>query len=172
MVQVVLTRILISLIVIFIAGVSYAGFDDCVVDTDCYFQYVPAKTALDSRDATLTLSSTDDLDVFWFYSDDTAFTTVDESNQDDSCPPDASNTFCLTHFGNGAYQIGVDATIITEAEKQFCIDVRDIQGTRTVSDALLCKFIFTQDRVNDNEALGASGKTTDDIKDRIDRMTR
>ena len=148
------------------------AFMEGVPSVDVGFHYIPAAISNGyGRDTSLTIASTDDIDVFWAYDDDTAWTEITEGNQTDTCPPSAGQA-CLTHWGNGAYVVEIDASLVTESGKMLCIDVRDVQASRTVGDQTLCKWVYPQDRLNDNESLGSTGKETDDIKDKIDRKLR
>jgi hypothetical protein len=159
-----LIRILTLALTLLISSQAFA-YQEEAVSTDVYLHYVPAQVADGfSRDATLTLSSTDDLDVCWYYQDDSTCTAITEGNQTDSCPPTAGQA-CLTHLGNGVYNIGIDASLTSESNKMFCIDVQDVQGTRTVGDVILCKYIYPQDRLITTDNVGIN---LDDTSGTID----
>lgn len=130
------------------------AYMECTVNGDCYFLYIPKKVADGySRDSTLSLASpTDDIDVCWYYEDGSTCTDILEANQTEVCAP-AANQACMSHLGNGVYKIGVDASLISQAGKKFCVDVKDVQPTRTVADEVLCNHIYSQSRVTSTTGL-------------------
>ena len=111
----------------------------CIVNTDCTFEYVPVAIADGySRDATLTLVTPSDIDIFYKFDDASAWTTA--ASESETCPP--TSGVCMTQISTtGTYRIIVDASVITAANvnKRLCVDVRDVQGTRTVPNEVICQ---------------------------------
>ncbi len=150
------------------------AFQEGVDATDTYYHYVPAAISNGyGRVAGLNIATTDDLDVCWYYEDDSTCTAITEGNQTDTCPP-ASGQACLTDVGNGVYNVGIDASLVTETGKMLCIDVQDVQASRTVGDQILCKYIYPEARdraahIDDNwNELKAGHSTADSFGDYLD----
>ncbi len=140
-------RVLIAASIAFLISASPAwAFMECFVNQDCSFLYVPSKISDGSRETTLTIATpSDDIDICWAYEDDGTCTAISEGNQTDSAPP-GSGQASLTHWGNGVYRISIDASIVTESGKKLCVDVQDVQGTRTVYDEVLCTYVYPEAR--------------------------
>lgn len=118
---------------------------ECIVSTDCYFDYTPKLLSDATRDTTLTIGSTSDLDIFAYYEDDSTYGSA-ETEDTTPCPPEASEVG-MDHQGNGRYVICVDAALITTSGKRLCLDVQDAQGTATVYDDGMCQEVWAEDRL-------------------------
>lgn len=133
------------IIAVLIAILHSNVYADCVVNQDCVFEYTPT-LILDgySRDTSggLTLVAVDEIDLRYAYSDDlTQIYAIAEGDQSDSCGTVPASGVCMFHSGNGWYRIVVDSLLIpsSKAGKRLCLDIQDVQGTRTVGDDRQCQ---------------------------------
>lgn len=125
---------------------SNAAYADCVVNQNCVFEYTPTLIAdgYSRNEGGLTLVAINEIDLRYAYSDDlSSIYAIAEGNQSDSCSTVPASGACMIYSGNGWYRIVVNSLLIpaSKAGKRICLDIKDVQTTRTVGDERECQNI-------------------------------